>query len=384
MQPEFYRTVIDCLPLSIIVLQLEDQAEDSSFRFAFANQSSETALGIPLRIMLDKSPAEVLPSLLAAPLPKLYREVITQRETRMVEDIRYSSAGVEKCFRSQAFPLSHNLVLLVLQDVTEQKQLEEERKQTTLALEIYNRKLQVSNRELEEFAYVASHDLQEPLRKIIAFGDRLRSKYNLVLGDVGQDYLSRMQNAAARMQTLIIDLLNLSRISTRGQSFEQVDLTTIVTDVVKDLETSIEQQRATIEVDALPITAADPVQMRQLFQNLIGNALKFHKADTMPMIKISSTVEDTGEDREVTTYPRYLIFVTDNGIGFEEKYADRIFQPFQRLHGFQQYEGTGMGLTICRRIVERHGGTIQAKGELGVGATFIISLLAVQPSIEKI
>lgn len=373
MQPEFYRMMIDCLPLGMVVLQLEDQAEEGSFRFTFANQTSEIAFGIPLCTMLNKRPDEVLPSLLATPLPKLYREVITQRETRVLEDIRYSGAGVEKYFRFQASPLSDDSVLLVLQDITEQKQSEEERKQTALALDIYNRKLEASNRELEEFAYVASHDLQEPLRKIMAFGDRLRSKYSHVLGDVGQDYLMRMQNAAMRMQTLINDLLNLSRISSRGQPFEPVDLMVIVVAVLKDLEAIVEQYGATIEVDTLPTLLADPAQMRQLFQNLISNGLKFHKADRPPILKIGSAVEGD----EATTYPRYSIFVSDNGIGFEEKYADRIFQPFQRLHGFQQYEGTGMGLTICRRIVERYGGTIKAKSEPDLGATFIISLPAV-------
>ena len=379
MQPEFYRTVIDCLPLGIIVLRLEGQAESSSFRFAFANQLSEEAFGLPLRTMLDKSPAEVLPSLLAASLPKLYHEVITQSKMWDLGDITLDDAGVEKSFRFQALPLSHNSVLLVLQDVTEQKQLEEERQQTTLALELYNQKLVASNRELEEFAYVASHDLQEPLRKIITFGDRLRSKYGRVLSEVGQDYLMRMQNAAVRMQRLITDLLNLSRIATSGQPFEQIDLAIIVADVVKDLETLIEQSDATIELDRLPTLMADAVQMRQLFQNLIGNAIKFRQIGIAPVIKISSTVEESA----VTTCPHYSISIQDNGIGFEEKYANRIFQSFQRLYGVDQYEGTGMGLAICRRIVERHGGNLYAKSQPKVGTTFIISLPAVQLSVEE-
>jgi signal transduction histidine kinase len=379
-QPEFYRTLIDCLPLDIVVLQREEQAEGSSFRLLFANQSSQSSFDIPLHTLLDnnldnnldKNPVDGFPNLLAAPLPDLYHEVLTQGAMRTIEDIVYRDARGERHLRFQASPLAHNLILLILQDISAQRQLEEARKKTALALEIYNRKLEASNRELEEFAYVASHDLQEPLRKIMAFGDRLRSKYSVVLGDVGQDYLLRMQNAATRMQTLITDLLNLSRISTRGHPFEPIDLTAIVAGVVKDLEITIEQIGGRIEVDPLPTIAADPLQMRQLFQNLISNGLKFRQADRAPILSIHSKVEAS----EDAAYPRYSLFVIDNGIGFDEKYAERIFQPFQRLHGFQQYEGTGMGLAICRRIVERHGGTIQAKGEPGMGATFIISLPA--------
>jgi signal transduction histidine kinase len=175
-------------------------------------------------------------------------------------------------------------------------------------------------------------------------------------------------------------VLNLSRISTRGQPFEAVDLQAIVADVLRDLETTIEQQGGTVEVSTLPTLAADPVQMRQLFQNLIGNALKFHEAGTAPFIKITSRLEHG----ESAAYPIYAIAVADHGIGFEEKYVDRIFQPFQRLHGAQRYEGTGMGLAICRRIVERHGGAIRATSQPGLGATFTISLPRAPANVRRI
>lgn len=376
MEAEFYQSIVEHLPVGALVLHLEDSASAGTFRIAYANQASETLLGIPRQQFMHKSLGEALPASLATPLPEIYRTVLQQKAIQDLGDIYYNGDGIQGYFRVQVSALSDDTILLVLHNVSEQKRVEEERRQTALALEIYNRKLEASNRELEEFAYVASHDLQEPLRKIMAFGDRLRSKYGMVLDEVGQDYLLRMQNAAARMQSLISDLLNLSRISTRGQPFEAVDLHLIVADVLRDLETAIEQQRGIINIGDLPVITADPVQMRQLFQNLLGNALKFHRPGVAPVIKISSQLVQ----EPTAAYPVYWLDIGDNGIGFDEKYVTRIFQPFQRLHGAQSYEGTGMGLAICRRIVERHGGVISAKSQPGVGTTFRITVPAGHPT----
>lgn len=231
-------------------------------------------------------------------------------------------------------------------------------------LKTYMAKLEWSNRELQDFAFVASHDLQEPLRKIQAFGDQLKTKYTESLGEEGRDYLERMQ-------ALIQALLNYSRITTKAEPFSPVDLSSLLQEVVTDLEASIEQTGGRVEAGDLQHLEADPNQMRQLFQNLVSNALKFHR-DEKPIIRVygqKSTSEDT----------RYQVFVQDNGIGFDEKYLDRIFIPFQRLHGRGIYEGTGMGLAICRKIVERHGGTITAKTTPGKGSTFIVMLPTKQP-----
>jgi light-regulated signal transduction histidine kinase (bacteriophytochrome) len=234
-----------------------------------------------------------------------------------------------------------------------------------------------SNAELQEFAYVASHDLQEPLRKIQAFGDRLMVKYSDVLTDQGRDYLKRMQNAAERMQALINDLLTLSRVTTRAQPFSPTNLTQIVQDVLSDLEVRIQQTGGRIEVGELPTLEADPIHMRQLLQNLISNALKFYRPEEPPVIKIYSRWLPDWKRRPtegMNRVERCQILVEDNGIGFHEKYLDRIFNAFQRLHGHSEYEGTGMGLAICRKIVERHNGSITAQSRVGQGSIFIITL----------
>lgn len=232
-----------------------------------------------------------------------------------------------------------------------------------------------SNSELQEFAYIASHDLQEPLRKIQAFGNRLQAQYSEKLGDRGQDYLARMHNAAARMQALIHDLLSLSQVTTKAQPFVSVDLAQVTQEVLLDLELAIEQTGGRVEVDELPTIEADPLQIRQLIQNLISNALKFHSAEVTPVIKVSSQmfkVEQGVMEKLVVTLCQ--ITIEDNGIGFDEKYLDRLFNVFQRLHNHSEYEGTGMGLAICRKVAERHGGTITALSTPGQGATFIVTL----------
>jgi signal transduction histidine kinase len=250
-------------------------------------------------------------------------------------------------------------------------ELEDRVRERTSELNDANIELERSNRELQDFAFVASHDLQEPLRKIQAFGDRLKSKYGNELTDEGQDYLARMQNAAQRMHRLINDLLTFSRVATKAQPFVEIDLNEIAKDVLDDMETSLQESGATVETGHLPTIEADPLQMRQLFQNLIGNALKFHRRDVAPIVKINGEPLSGEKNGEAATY---RITVEDNGIGFDEKYLDRIFTPFQRLHGRGEYEGTGIGLAVCRKIVERHGGTLTASSREGSGSTFVVTL----------
>lgn len=242
------------------------------------------------------------------------------------------------------------------------------------------------NVELQQFAYVASHDLQEPLRKIQAFGDRLTAKYSEVLTEQGRDYIERMQNAAGRMQILINDILMFSRITSQAQPFGRVSLSQVTQEVLSDLEIHIQQTSGRIEVGQLHTIDADPVQMRQLLQNLISNALKFHRDNEPPLIAIRSQIfENTEQLTDGSSAAEFCqLTVQDNGIGFEMKYLDRIFNVFQRLHGRSEYEGTGMGLAICRKIAERHGGSITATSTLGQGSTFIVMLPVKQNKGEKL
>jgi PAS domain S-box-containing protein len=245
------------------------------------------------------------------------------------------------------------------------------RKQIEAILANYLERLEQSNKALQEFASVVSHDLQEPLRKIRLFGDRLRARYSGALDTEGLDYIERMQKASGRMRVLIDGLLSYSRIGTRAEPFSQVDLKALVGELVNDLEARIEETGGRVEIGDLPTIEANPDQMRQLFQNLISNALKYHGAEK-PLVRVFSTMPMAGF---------YRIAVEDNGIGFDEKYIDRIFMVFQRLHGRNEFEGTGLGLAICRKIAEHHGGTITARSTPGKGSVFLVSLPLKQTSV---
>jgi signal transduction histidine kinase len=222
-----------------------------------------------------------------------------------------------------------------------------------------------SNRELEQFAYIASHDLKEPLRKVKAFGERLVIKARDKLDDDAKDYLTRMQNAAERMGALIDGLLTYSRVTSTGEALTDVDLAAETAAVLNDLEARLHDRNGRVEVSGLPHLRAAPMQMRQLMQNLIGNGLKYARRDVPPVVTVTGNV--SGD--------KLVITVADNGIGFEQQYAEQIFGVFQRLHGRgSEYDGTGIGLSVCRKIVERHGGTITAVGVPDQGATFTVTL----------
>ncbi len=274
---------------------------------------------------------------------------------------------------------------LALVDITGRKRMEDELQRSrdelelrvqarTAELETYARKLRESNKALQEFASIASHDMQEPLRKVISFGKMLKQGYADSLGNEGKDFLDRMVNATERMQTLLKSLLDYSRVATRAEPFGKADLAAIVREVLSDLEVRIEKTGGEVHVSDLPTIEADPMQMRQLFQNLIGNALKFHKEGEKPSIEVRSISHGDG----ITE-----IVVADNGIGFDDKYLGRIFMPFQRLHGRNAYEGTGMGLAICKKIVDRHNGTITARSIPGRGSVFTVTLPSKQRIFNK-
>ncbi|MGE5607477.1 MAG: ATP-binding protein [Bacteroidota bacterium] len=240
----------------------------------------------------------------------------------------------------------------------------QKQKQTEEDLKRKAHELARSNAELEQFAYIVSHDLQEPLRKILAFGDCFKKVCPENLNEQALDYLGRMQSAAGRMQGLINDLLSYSRITTKARTFEKVDLNEVCLEVLSDLETRISQYDAKVIIGNLPVIDADPLQMRQLFQNLLVNALKFHRPAITPLVKVYAFPQ--GESVEIV--------FEDNGIGIAEEYQERIFGVFERLHGRNDYEGSGIGLAICKKIVDRHGGKIKIQSEVGKGSKFIVEL----------
>ncbi len=262
-------------------------------------------------------------------------------------------------------PMAEGGTIATYQDITESEQFTER-------TQLYLKKLEQSNRELQEFAYVASHDLQEPLRKIEAFGDRLSTRYADTLPDDGKMFIDRMQNAATRMRRLINDLLAYSRVATKVNPPTLVNLNDILGGVVSDLQIRIDETSAEVTSNELPTIEADATQMRMLLQNLISNALKFQKPDTKPLVRVEAQPVDP--DQADSDNRTVQIKIIDNGIGFDNAYKDTMFKIFQRLHGRLEYEGTGVGLATVRKIVERHGGKLDADGRLDEGATFIIDL----------
>jgi signal transduction histidine kinase len=304
-------------------------------------------------------------------LLEAYRSVVETGEP-FEKEVYYDAQDVDAWFHVMAVSVDDGAAV-TFRDVTE-------RKEAAQAMAAANAKLERRNRALRDFAYIASHDLQEPLRKIRSFSNLVLEDYADAMDDTGRHYLDRMHDAAERMSQLINDLLVYSRITTRAQPFEPVDLAEIAQNVRSDLDLQIEDVNGTVEIGALPTVEADPTQVRQLLQNLIGNGLKFHRPDEPPHVQVEATVEPAPEtlkqdgrlDANCTEMCR--LTVADNGIGFEESHADRIFTPFKRLHGRGEYEGTGMGLAICRRIVERHGGDITASSTPGEGTTFTVLL----------
>lgn len=293
------------------------------------------------------------PSALAAANTGLKREVNLREasESRLEEARRELELKVQELTRTKES---------LEEEARERKKLEEQ-------LREQNRAFAQSNQELEQFAFVASHDLREPLRKLMSFTQLLGTGRYGQFDDKGNEFVGYIRDSAQRMESLLESLLRFSRVSSQGLSLEAVDLNEVMEEVSKDLQLTIEETRTALEVENLPSVSGDKTQLRQLLQNLVSNAIKYRKDDTPPQIHIrAESVEPGFHD----------IHVSDNGIGFDMVYQDQIFEVFKRLHGKTEYSGTGMGLAICKKIAERHQGSIQARSEPGEGATFTVRLPA--------
>ena len=380
-QDRFVRNITQLVPSVISVVDAD------TGKYVFVNETGASILGQPLQRFYDEGPA--LLAELAHPddIPSITESLnqffIEARATKPggpepVSEAQFricTADGQYRWMRSLTTPFLRRIdgsvqqVLSIAQDVTPLHDAEELLKQRAAML-------QQSNQSLEEFAYVASHDLQEPLRKISTFGEMLSRSEGLQSDERSTALLGKMIDSAKRMQTLINDLLDISVIS-RQKSFQSANLSLLLRDVLQTLEHKIESTGAVIEVEKLPEVVVIPAQIRQLFQNLISNALKFRKPDQSPHIRILVRTL-FARDAQALGLPGHQpyceIQFVDNGIGFSNEYAEKIFTIFQRLHGKAEYEGSGIGLAICRRIAEHHGGRIWASGELDKGSVFTVVL----------
>ncbi len=370
-----FRALIECLPQRVFF-------KDRNSVFLFVNSIFAGDFGLKPEQLVGKSDLDFFPRELAEKYRADDKRIMDQRKAETIEEMNVVGDMARYVEVVKAPVVDDNGEVMgllgVFTDITERKMAEG-------TLKDFAARLERSNRELQDFAYVASHDLQEPLRKVSVFGERLKAKCGEVLGDEGKDYLDRMQKATARMQGLINDLLSFSRVTTKSQPFAPVDLNEVLREVLTDLEARIEQSGGRVEAGPLPTIDAEPLHMRQLLQNLIGNALKFRKPDTQPVIKVAGEVgKHPPAPGSRSAAPREMVRLTvsDNGIGFDEKYTERIFQVFQRLHSRAEYEGTGMGLAITRKIVEHHRGEVTARSKPGEGATFIVLLPVKQPKTD--
>jgi len=337
----------------------------------FWNDGAEELYGFSSEEALGKVTQDLLRTEFPEPVDRIADQVL--ESGRWEGELRQTASTGKEILVESRWALQRGTdgeplgFLEINRDVTARKLAEE-------ALRSNMARLELVNAELQEFAFVASHDLQEPLRKIQTFCDMARKRCAPVIDSTSQDYLDRVINSASRMRQLLSALLQFSRVATRPEPFKRLDLVKIVREAEDIFEETVKNTGALVEIENMPAIEADETQMLRLFQNLIGNALKFRGEGT-PRIKVYGKLDKKRMCE---------IIVKDNGIGFDPGFAELIFKPFQRLHGRSEYDGTGMGLAICRKIVERHGGSIRAESELGKGSTFIIRLPAKQTAWETI
>lgn len=339
--------------------------KDKDLKYTAINDAFAKMLNKSTDEIIGKTDFDLFPEDIANSRFEIENKMITDKELAYTNE-EYFDCGNDGgymwiLFNRKLFFDSYGEVIglvATIMDITKIKAAQTE-------LSLFSEELKRSNKDLEQFAYLASHDLQEPLRKVIAFSERLKTKYYQTLDETGKDYINRMTSASERMQKMINDLLSFSRISTKANPFAEVDLNELFKNVLNDLELLIEKNKAQIEIkEKLPIIEADEIQLTQLFSNIISNAVKYQPKNNIPIVKIYHNVKNNNIE----------IIFHDNGIGIDLEYKKLIFQPFQRLHGKGEYEGNGIGLAICKKIAERHKGTIDIESTPGKGSKFIVVL----------
>jgi PAS domain S-box-containing protein len=358
-----YRLLISYAPLAIISFDEENVIIDW-------NPEAERLFGWSAEEVLNQKFNEMV-------LPPTEREIHLEKISHYISEIKqgafnkrlsingWTKDGKKIPVESSILPIKLKdkyIFLAFINDLSKIREQEEKLNKFLTSLEESSRELQRSNRDLEQFAYIASHDLQEPLRMITSYVQLLKIRYKNILDNEGQEFINYIFDGANRMKMLINDLLDYSRVGSRNSKFEDIDLNHIMKNVVTDLQEAIRESGAEIHSDNLPAIFGDTPQIKRLFQNLISNAIKF-RGDSKPVIHINTTlVKD-----------RWIISVKDNGIGIRPSHFDRIFVIFQRLHDSDEYPGSGIGLAIAKKIIENHNGTISVSSEHGRGSTFTLT-----------
>lgn len=370
-QKELFETILNSSPDLI-------GAYDKDLRLIAFNKACEDLFQIKKEDVIGKIFFEAFPVGLNS---KEHMDLLKAINGNIVSNAKYKSTIPGRYYKNIITPLKNTsdevyAILAIAHDITDVVTASENYQKLNDELSIKNKELEITNKELESFNYISSHDLQEPLRQIQNFASRVMSDDLENLSDKGKIYLNKMNNAARRMQILISDLLAYSKTKTAERKFEITQLNNIVEDVIEELQEIIEEKKATIEYGEMCEASIIPFQFRQLLYNLLGNALKFSIPDVPPIIKIKClNIYYSHNKNENNTQKKYWhISITDNGIGFDPQYNDRIFEVFQRLHDRQKIEGAGIGLAIVKKIMENHNGYITAKSELNQGATFNIYL----------
>lgn len=359
----YLQNILQASPSGILAIDVQGAIR-------FANPAACVIFEYDAQELVGTSVERLIPASIRDGHPRLRNNFMKERRSRRMgegRDIR----GVTRS--GEEIPLEIGLTFIgagaasmIIVGVIDIREL----KAAQLIIERQNRGLARSVKELEQFAFIASHDLREPLRKVMNYAELMQEDYGTSIGDDGRTILKSMAAAVQRMERLLDSLLNYSRITTRAQPFESVALNDVIADVLEDLSLSIAETSASVEVGKLPHVLGDRNQLRQLFQNLISNSIKYHRENVAPLIRLQKNNKPAPNDD-----PHYIaITVRDNGIGFDNQYNELIFDVFKRLHGRDKYQGTGMGLAICRKIVERHEGFITASGEANAGAEFCIWL----------
>ncbi|QJW88883.1 PAS domain-containing protein [Spirosoma taeanense] len=368
-QCELLNTVLEHTPSGICAAEAirDETGGILDFQGIVVNDAALVQLGLEREAVAQSTARQLDPAFETSGRLATFQRVL---ETGEVYRMQYLHTATNRWMELIVSRMDEETLIAVFTDVTAIRQVQQK-------LELSVSDLQQSNANLEQFAYVASHDLQEPLRKIVSFGNILADQYAAGLGADGVDIIGRMRSAASRMQSLVRDVLAYSRLTANEDAFQLIDMNQLIQGVLVDLETAIVDRQAVIEVAPMGELRGDALQLRQLFQNLISNALKFVRAGVQPHITISyRRISALEAPVPISAIDQQLVFdlieVTDNGIGFEQSQASRIFQVFQRLHGRSAYAGTGIGLAIVQRVIENHRGYIAAEGRPGEGATFRI------------